>query len=342
MANLSDKYRPKDFDSFVGSSFSISLLRQLTESGNIPNFLLFSGPKGVGKTTACRILNRTLNGGGGDSTSYIEIDAASNNGVDEVRELQERVRYHHSGEWRVVVLDEAHSLTSQAFNALLKVLEEPPARTVFIMVTTRPESIPDTVKSRAMQFRFSAIPSKDIAVRLAEITVNESLPISDGNVLLRIAEVSEGSLRSAVNLLQQVTYYNDPTVDTVNELTGNNVDIKDFMYSMMSGSLYEFEAELTSLLYKSNDVDRLLHNIIEALRFFHSNGDINNSQFLSCMGSVWSMRKIRNSPTDLSRGYFEAGMYAMFASNFWNGEEGGPASEASRPASKDEISSIMN
>lgn len=342
MPNLTDKYRPSGFDSFVGSEFAVSLLEQLVDSGDIPNFLLFTGPKGVGKTTACRILNSELNGRSYDSTSYIEVDAASNNGVDEVRDLQERVRYQHSGAWRVVVLDEAHSLTSQAFNALLKILEEPPAKTVFIMVTTRPESIPDTVKSRAMQFRFTPISTRDIVVRLAEITVNEGLPISDGNVLLRIAEVSDGSLRGAVNTLQQVSHYKDPTVDTVNELTGNNVDIKDFMYSMMSGTLYEFEAELTSMIYKSNDIDKLLHRIIGALKFFHANGDINNAQFLSCMNMVWSMRKIRTSPSDLSRGYFEAGMYAMFASNFWDGNEGGTAETASRPATPEEMSQIMS
>lgn len=340
--NLVDIHRPKGFDRFVGSTFVVTLLERLIDSGKLPNFMLFTGPKGVGKTTACRIINAELNGGDFDQFSYIEIDAASNNSVDDIRSLKEMVKYQHSGKWRVVVLDEVHSLSTSAFNALLKMLEEPPVNTVFIMVTTRPESIPDTVKSRAMHFRFTSISKEDITRRLAEITIGENLPIVDANVLLRIAEVSDGSLRGAINLLELVCLCPEPSVEDVNQLTGNTVDLTDFMYTMLAGDLYAFEAVVRSALFQSNDIDQLLNNFISELKRFHSSGDISNRQFMSCMEMIWGMRKVRTSSYDLSRSYFEAGMYAMFSQNFWDGEEsrGGEAVSGDRLATKDDMQAL--
>lgn len=316
---LNDKYRPQDWDQFKGSEFTVSLLRTMVSQGNLPKCLLFSGSRGTGKTTAARILSKELNGGEiHDPLSYIEVDAASNNGVDSIRKLQDMIKYSHSGSWRIVVLDEAHMLTTQSFNALLKVLEEPPPNTVFVLVTTKPETLPDTVRSRSMQFRFSDVSVPEIALRVNEVCKKESIHI-DPRTIVRIAEVSEGSLRSALVLLQQLTYVDNPTVEAVNYLTGNTVNTKELLYSMLKGELSGFQEDLSTAFHDTNDMNKMILNFIGTLKEFHDSGDITNLQFLSCMEILWNMRKVQESNSTVSRAQIEAGLYAMFAQLFWDG-----------------------
>lgn len=326
-ATLAEQHRPVSFEEFSGSELAVSMLTKMVENKTIPSCLLFSGSKGIGKTSMCRIISTELNGGSSTPMSYIEVDAASNSGVDNIRALQETVRYTHPGTWRVVVLDECHSLSSAAFNALLKILEDPPPMTVFILVTTKPESIPDTVRSRAMTFRFQPLDRTAIAKRLAQVIHKDSLPITDASVVWRIADVSDGSLRTALILLQQVLLLDSVTVDAVNSLSGNIYDTRDLMYAMLSGELSAVETEVSTAFGLSCDVERLLLSLIKSLKEFHDTDMVSNSQFLSCMSVVWGMRHLNRSNDMVSRTQLEAGVFAMFSQNFWNGKDSTQAKE---------------
>ena len=271
-------------------------------------------------TSMARIISRRMNGDD-SGFSYIEIDAASNNGIDEIRKLQETVRYSHGGTWRLVVLDEAHNLSSAAFNALLKVLEEPPAKTTFILSTTHPESLPDTVHSRAMRYRFQPIPIPTIARRLAEVALKEGINIPDAKVIIGIAEVSEGSMRTALVTLDQLQQIDKPTVEDVEVLSGHTVSAQDIMYAMLSGELSQVESELSNAFASTCDVDVLLRSLMDTLKKFHKSNLISNTQFLTSVTVVWNMRKLQRSNDRVSRTQLEAGLYAMFVQSYWNGED---------------------
>ena len=317
--NLTEKYRPTSFEDFIGSPIAVQILKALVEKQSLPPCLLFTGPKGVGKTSMARILSSALNEG--NTVGCLELDAASNSGVDHVRSLQEIVRYSHSGVWRVVTIDEAHGLSTAAFNALLKMLEDPPAKTVFILVTTNPESILPTVRSRAMSFNFSPMSTKEILSRLIPIIRSEGITLSDSLVALRIAEVSQGSLRNAIILLQQVASMDGATVDTVNFLSGKVANTKPLIYAMMSGSLSKVEEELQALFYITADSWQILENFAEEIKTFHSTRGISNQVFLSAMTWVWSLREMSRTHEGVAKSQLEAGFFAFFSKNFWDGEE---------------------
>lgn len=219
---LALRYRPASFDSMVGQAHVKTILRAMVASGKVPPAVEFSGTRGTGKTTCARIFAAALNclqPVDGDacghcaqcaavrqqtSNSVIEIDAASNGGVEEVRRIKDMVLYGHDGEWRVVILDEAHSMSNAAYHALLKLLEEPPPRTVFVLVTTEPDKILGTVRSRAMPFEFRRIRSADVQDRLRAIATAEGLG-GDDSLFSEIARYAQGGLRDAVMLLDQVS-----------------------------------------------------------------------------------------------------------------------------------------
>lgn len=322
MTNLAEKYRPASFDDFRGSELVAAMLQKMVNEETLPNCMLFTGDKGCGKTSAARIISNEINGPGAQNLSYIEIDAASNSGVDNIRKLQENLMYTHPGNWRIVVIDEAHGLSTAAFNALLKVLEEPPARTTFILITTQAHSIPDTVKSRSMVFRFKQLSIPDIAHNLLHILTSEGITTVPPEVIVRIAQVSGGSMRSAIVLLQQVLQVDMCSVEIVNELSGFTVDTKDLMYAFLSGDLTEVESEVGNVFGVSNNIDNLILSLMSTIKEFHSSQLITNKQFLSCMTVMWSMRKIQKNNDSVSRTQIEAGMFAMFSQSFWNGEEG--------------------
>lgn len=233
---LTLQYRPVTFADVVGQSHIKPFLREMVKTQKVPPALIFGGSRGTGKTTSARIFAAALNceeqtGDAcgdcgsckavqtGNSLSVIEIDAASNGGVAEMRDIKEMCLYGHSGRWRVVLLDEAHSMSKEAFNSLLKLLEEPPAETVFILLTTEVDKILDTVQSRSMRFDFRRITPADIANRLYQIATAEEIKI-ENSLLLEIANRAQGGMRDAVMALGQADLMGIQTVEAYNELHG--------------------------------------------------------------------------------------------------------------------------
>ncbi|MBI5970930.1 MAG: DNA polymerase III subunit gamma/tau [Deltaproteobacteria bacterium] len=222
---IARKWRPALFDEIVGQGHVTRTLKNAIASGRIAHAYLFSGPRGVGKTTAARILAKCLNCANGptvtpcnscDSCKAIaagnaidvfEIDGASNNSVESVRELREAVRYVPSqGKYRVYIIDEVHMLTTPAFNALLKTLEEPPPHVVFIFATTEIHKIPLTIVSRCQRFDFKRIPFKEIYLRLRTIVTEEGIKFED-DALYTLSREADGSLRDGQSLLEQVAAF---------------------------------------------------------------------------------------------------------------------------------------
>src|SRR5713101_7940035 len=227
---IARKWRPQTFEDLVGQQHVTETLKNAIQNDRVAHAYIFSGARGVGKTTAARILAKALNClkgptpepcgectscreiAAGSSLDVIEIDAASNRGIDQVRELREMVRYAPAASRRkVVILDEAHMLTPEASNALLKTLEEPPDRVIFVMATTRPEDLVDTIRSRSQHFHFRTLTFAEIAGRLEEIAKKENLKIEPGAMAV-IARMAEGSLRDALSLLEQARAYCGDTI----------------------------------------------------------------------------------------------------------------------------------
>ena len=222
---IARKWRPQTFADVVGQQHVTRTLANAVQSGRVAHAYIFSGARGVGKTTTARILAKALNCvkgpaaepcnecdscreiGLGNSLDVIEIDAASNRGFDQIRELREMVRYAPAGgRYKVVILDEAHMLTDEASNALLKTLEEPPDKVIFVMATTEPENLAETIRSRSQHFHFRALSFTEIIDALEQICLKENLTAEPG-ALAVMARAAEGSLRDALSLLEQARAY---------------------------------------------------------------------------------------------------------------------------------------
>ena len=216
------KWRPKTFDDVVGQEHITNTLKKAIEKNRVAHAYIFSGTRGVGKTTTARILARALNCEkgptpepcgectncknilSGSSFDVLEIDGASNNGVDDIRELRDNIGYSSmGGNNRIFVIDEVHMLTKSAFNALLKTLEEPPKNVIFIFATTEPQKIPATIHSRCQRYDFRRISVEQVLGRLVHICESEKIAF-EKSALTLVARKAEGSMRDALSLLDQV------------------------------------------------------------------------------------------------------------------------------------------
>ncbi len=225
------KYRPQSFDDVVGQEAVAATLKRAVETNRVANAYLLCGSRGVGKTSMARILSKALNcpqvSAGdpcnqcevcesiakGENLDVIEIDGASNRGIDDIRGIREGAGYVPSqGNYKIYIIDEVHMLTIQAFNALLKVLEEPPAHVKFVFATTDPNNLPDTILSRCQRHEFRRISEDDIIARLQHICQKESV-VCDASVLEAIARKAEGGLRDSISLLDQVVSYAGETIE---------------------------------------------------------------------------------------------------------------------------------
>ncbi len=285
------KYRPKDFSSVIGQKHVVKTLKNALKLGRISHAYIFAGPRGVGKTTIARILTKCLNCKEGitdqpcgvcencmeiDKGSFpdmYEIDAASNRGIDDIRNIKEGVNYAPiKGRYKTYIIDEAHMLTREAFNALLKTLEEPPPNTVFILATTELHKIPETIKSRCQVFLFKPPTEEEIKEYLKKILENEGIPYEE-EALLLIARYSKGGVRDAASLLDQVVTYSDGNVSVkaVEELLGIVSDeyINSFLKLIKEKNIKELIKQFQKLYREGVDLNifwkQLLDKIHEAL-----------------------------------------------------------------------------
>jgi len=290
---IARKWRPQTFRDLVGQTHVTETLANAINNDRVAHAYIFSGARGVGKTTAARILAKALNCvngptaepcgvcdscreiAAGTSLDVIEIDAASNRGIDQIRELREMVRYAPaSSRSKVVILDEAHMLTGEASNALLKTLEEPPDRVTFVMATTQPEDLVDTIRSRSQHFHFRALTFSEITARLEEISQKENLQI-DAGALAVIARMAEGSMRDALSLLEQARAYCGETIanDAVRELLGVVPDdaLAEMVAAIAEGSadralglIHTFQKEGRNLQHFCREAIRHMRNLLIA------------------------------------------------------------------------------
>jgi DNA polymerase-3 subunit gamma/tau len=290
---IARKWRPQTFDDLVGQQHVTETLKNAIKNDRVAHAYIFSGARGVGKTTAARILAKALNCvkgptpnpcgecdsckeiAAGTSLDVIEIDAASNRGIDQIRELREMVRYAPAASRsKVVILDEAHMLTGEASNALLKTLEEPPDRVIFVMATTQPEDLVDTIRSRSQHFHFRALTFSEIAGRLEEIAKKENLKIEPGAMAV-IARMAEGSLRDALSLLEQARAYCGDTIPDkeVRELLGVVPDdaLEELICAIAEGSadralglVHTFQKEGRNLQHFCREAIRHMRNLLIA------------------------------------------------------------------------------
>jgi DNA polymerase-3 subunit gamma/tau len=290
---IARKWRPQKFSDLVGQEHVTETLANAIKNDRVAHAYIFSGARGVGKTTAARILAKALNCvhgptatpcgecdscreiAAGTSLDVIEIDAASNRGIDQIRELREMVRYAPaSSRSKVVILDEAHMLTGEASNALLKTLEEPPDRVIFVLATTQPEDLVDTIRSRSQHFHFRALTFGEITARLEEIAQKENLKI-DAGALAVISRMAEGSMRDALSLLEQARAYCGEVIgnDAVRELLGVVPD--DALATLVSaiaegsadralGLIHTFQKEGRNLQHFCSEAIRHMRNLLIA------------------------------------------------------------------------------
>lgn len=219
MATLAVKYRPTTFEDVCGQQNIITILNNQLSTKSFKNAYLFCGPSGCGKTTMARIFAKKLNNGGG---SIIEIDAASNNGVDDVRQIIKDAQFLPlDGSYKIYILDECHLFSTGAWNAMLKLIEEPPAKTIFIFCTTDPQKIPSTIIGRVQRYNFTKISSKQIIDRLTYILKSENINTFDGSSLQLIARLSKGGMRDSITTLEKcLGFSKNLTVSNITQALG--------------------------------------------------------------------------------------------------------------------------
>ncbi len=274
------KYRPKTFEEMIGQKPMVQTLQNAIENNRVAQAYIFSGMRGIGKTTAARIFAKALNCQHGPtpipcnkcefcrtitedrSVDVLEIDGASNRGIDEVRSLREGVKYKpiHS-RYKIIIIDEVHMLTREAFNALLKTLEEPPPHTVFIFATTEFHKVPATIASRCQHFEFKKISQKEIINHLLDITQKEDITVSSFGLNL-IAEAADGSLRDAQSLLDQAVAFSGENI--------SDEDLKEILGVISREILFEFSIAI--LEEKADRIFPLVQKVIDSgydLRSFY-------------------------------------------------------------------------
>lgn len=282
-------YRPQDFKSVAGQRHVVTTLQNAIKLNKVAHAYLFSGPRGTGKTSMAKIMAKALNCVHGPTTEpcneceickgitkgtisdIVEIDAASNNGVDEIRDLRDKVKYLPSEcRYKVYIIDEVHMLSQGAFNALLKTLEEPPSHVIFILATTEPHKIPATILSRCQRFDFQSLDKADIVERLQYVLNTENIKATPEAVDL-IAESSEGGMRDALSLLDQsISYSTDDVIseDDVLAVSGNisSQIILHMLKEALESNSAEVLKSLGEIISDGKEIPRIINDVIIFLR----------------------------------------------------------------------------
>ena len=280
-------YRPAKFSEVVGQDYIIKTLVNAIKNDKIAHAYLFAGPRGTGKTTIAKLFAKAINCENFDEEScdkcenckaylegnhpdIIELDAASNNGVDDVREIIDQVPYAPLiGKYKVYIIDEVHMLTTQAFNALLKTLEEPPAHVIFILATTDPQKVIPTVLSRCQRYNFSKISVYEIKKRTIEVLEAENIPYEE-KAVEEIARMAEGGMRDALSILEQCLAYNPnevklEDVENIFGLTSTPEEVELYK-KVHSGEISEVVKTLREMYGKGMDTKRLAIDLIEIIK----------------------------------------------------------------------------
>lgn len=283
-------YRPQIIDEIDNAKVRDQLLALLTkERSQLPHAYFFTGPKGTGKTTAARVIAKLFNCtkptksgpcgaceqctsiASGTSLDVIEMDAASNRGIDEIRQLRERIGLSPvSAAYTIYIIDEVHMLTAEAFNALLKTLEEPPTHAIFVLATTDAHKVPSTITSRCMIVHFAKASKEELLHALSRVVTSEKISISD-EALMRIADVSEGAFRDAVKFLEQVSFHKGTIelahIDAALSLsTGINVSQFVAFLDGKGRSLHDALAQVKSITDEGMDVRTFVTDVLQYLR----------------------------------------------------------------------------
>jgi len=285
---LARKYRPRHFDEVVGQGHITRILKNALSAERVAHAYLFCGPRGIGKTSCARILAKSLNCvngptlkpcnecpackeiNQGNSFDVLEIDGASNRGIDEIRTLRENVKFAPgSGRYKIYIVDEVHMLTTEAFNALLKTLEEPPAHVKFIFATTDPNKVPSTIISRCQRYDFKRLSLKQITETLCGICENEGFKV-DSDALYAIAKAAQGSLRDALSILDQVSALTDHEI--------HGADVFGMLGLVVTEDLFNLTDELArcdcakaldvlnAIIDKGKDIKQLTKDLLEHYR----------------------------------------------------------------------------
>jgi len=287
---LARKYRPQKFSEVIGQEHVTRTLQNAIEQGRTAHGYIFSGHRGIGKTTVARILAAALNCRSkdrpsaepcgicescteiraGNAVDVIEIDAATNRGIDEIRELREGARYRPARDrFKIYILDEAHQITDAAFNALLKTLEEPPDHIVFMLATTQPEDIPQTIRSRCQHFSFRAVKFDAIVAQLRDLVTRENIE-ADDDALALLAEAGDGSMRDALSILDQAiaSASGRVTADSVRNLVGASPAhiLEQVMQAVSEGRSEEILRQVDHLISEGHSPTHFARQMVRFLR----------------------------------------------------------------------------
>lgn len=322
------KYRPKDFDEVAGEGDIVKTLKNSLDNDRISHAYLFSGPRGVGKTTSARLIAKGVNClkngvssqpcnecenckeiDNGSFIDLIEIDAASNRGIDEIRELKEKINYQPSkGRKKIYIIDEVHMLTKEAFNALLKTLEEPPEHVIFILATTEPDKILPTIISRCQRYDFQPLTYTEVSAKLSEICKNENVEIDEGSLKL-IYESSGGSMRDAISILERViiTFLNEKIDEEkcgkVIGVTSKSL-LKNFLNIIKENRVSEGTEFVDKLWMESLDIEKFFKDFGKFVKNMILDGELKAEEGLKIIGNIYdSLNKFKTEEDKRLLGY---------------------------------------